>query len=140
MHRRAPWRRPLFPGLVGRPDPGTDGDIVAGSSANANAIALTFAHAHAHAHVPTPTPSPTPTPRPTPTPTARPAPTSDRYALLRPCPGTSRCWIYRVRAGDNIYSIANYFGVTQASIYDRNPFVRNGLRPGQDLRLPPPTR
>ena len=26
------------------------------------------------------------------------------------------------------------------SIYARNPFVRNGLRPGQDLRLPPPTR
>ena len=93
---------------------------------------------------PTPTPTPTPTPKPTakPTskPTARPAPTSDRYALLRPCPGTPNCWIYRVRAGDNIYSIANYFGISQDSIYDRNPFVRNGLRPGQDLRLPPPTR
>ena len=89
---------------------------------------------------PSPSPSPTPTPRPTATPTPRPAPTSNRYALLRPCPGTPRCWIYRVRAGDNIYSIANYFGVSQDSIYDRNPFVRNGLRPGQDLRLPPPTR
>jgi cell division septation protein DedD len=95
---------------------------------------------------PTPSPSPTPTPTPRPTakptakPTTRPAPTSDRYALLRPCPGTPRCWIYRVRAGDNIYSIANYFGISQDSIYDLNPFVRNGLRPGQDLRLPPPTR
>ena len=91
---------------------------------------------------PTPTPSPSPTPTPTPTaePTPRPTPTSDRFALLRPCPGTPRCWIYRVRAGDNLYSIANYFGVSQDSIYDRNPFVRNGLRPGQDLRLPPPTR
>ena len=93
---------------------------------------------------PTPTPSPSPTPSPTPTPTAeptpRPTPTSDRFALLRACPGTPRCWIYRVRAGDNLYSIANYFGVSQDSIYDRNPFVRNGLRPGQDLRLPPPTR
>ena len=57
-----------------------------------------------------------------------------------PCPGTSRCWIYTVRAGDNLFSIANYFGVSQDSIYDRNPFVRNGLRPGQNLRLPPPTR
>ena len=89
---------------------------------------------------PSPTPSPTPTPRPTATPTPQPAPTSDRYALLRPCPGTARCWIYTVRAGDNLFSIANYFGVSQDSIYDRNPFVRNGLRPGQDLRLPPPTR
>jgi hypothetical protein len=30
--------------------------------------------------------------------------------------------------------------VSLDSIYDRNPSVRNGLRPGQDLRLPPPTR
>ena len=101
---------------------------------------------------PTPTPSPSSTPSPSPKPTARPtarptakpttrpAPTSDRYAVLRPCPDTPRCWIYRVRAGDNIYSIARWFGISQDSIYARNPFVRNGLRPGQDLRLPPPTR
>ena len=93
---------------------------------------------------PSPTVTPSPTPPPTPKPTARatprPAPTSDRYALLRVCPDAPRCWIYRVRAGDNIYSIANYFGISQDSIYSRNPFVRNGLRPGQDLRLPPPTR
>ncbi len=93
---------------------------------------------------PTPTPTATPTPAATPEPTARPTPrpaaTSDRFALLRRCPDTPRCWIYRVRAGDNIYSIANYFGVSQDAIYSRNPFVRNGLRPGQDLRLPPPTR
>ena len=96
----------------------------------------------------TPSPSPAPTPSQTapPTPkataraTPRPEPTSDRYALLRACPDAPRCWIYRVRAGDNIYSIANYFGVSQASIYSRNPFLRNGLRAGQDLRLPPPTR
>ena len=91
---------------------------------------------------PTPTPTPTlpPTPTPTPAPTATPPPTSGRYALLRPCPDAPRCWIYRVRAGDNLTSIANYFGVSLASIYDRNAFVRDGLRPGQDLRLPPPTR
>ncbi len=89
---------------------------------------------------PTSRPTPAPTPSPTPEPTATPAPTSDRYALLRPCPNTPDCWIYRVRSGDNLYSIANYFGVSQDSIYDRNPFVRNGLRAGQDLRIPPPTR
>ena len=89
---------------------------------------------------PTATPSPAPTPEPTARPTPRPAATSDRYALLRACPDAPRCWIYRVRAGDNIFSIANYFGVSQDAIYSRNPFVRNGLRAGQDLRLPPPTR
>jgi hypothetical protein len=40
-----------------------------------------------------------------------------------------------------VYSIAHYFGVSQDSIYARNPWLRNtGLRAGQQLRLPPPTR
>lgn len=94
---------------------------------------------------PTPTPSPSltpsPTASPTPTPTATPRPTSNRYELLTACPNTPRCWIYRVRSGDNLFSIANYFGVSLDSIYDRNPWLRNtGLRQGQELRLPPPTR
>jgi hypothetical protein len=94
---------------------------------------------------PTPSPSPTPTPSPTATPTAKPtakpAATSDRYALLRPCPDAPDCWIYRVRAGDNLYSIAHYFGISLDSIYARNPWTRTqGLRAGQELRLPPPTR
>ena len=77
------------------------------------------------------------TPRPTPAPT----PKSDRYKLLRACPGTPKCWIYRVRSGDNLYSIANYFGVSKNAIYARNPWLRStGLRAGQELRLPPPTR
>ena len=98
---------------------------------------------------PTPAPTPTPTatasrtPRPTPTPTRtpRPAPRSDRFQLLRACPNTPGCYIYRVRRGDNVFSIARYFGVSQDSIYSRNPWLRNtGLRAGQELRLPPPTR
>lgn len=90
---------------------------------------------------PTPTVAPTPTPAPTPEPTARPQPTSDRYALLRPCPDARRCWIYTVRRGDNLFSIANYFGVSLESIHDRNPWARTrSLRAGQELRLPPPTR
>ena len=49
--------------------------------------------------------------------------------------------IRTVRRGDNVYSIARYFGVSQDSIYSRNPWLRNtGLRAGQELRLPPPTR
>jgi LysM repeat protein len=90
---------------------------------------------------PSPVPSPTPTPKPTATPTPRPAATSDRYAVLRPCPDAPRCWIYVVRAGDNLYSIAHWFGISLDSIYDRNPWTRTeGLRAGQELRLPPPTR
>jgi len=91
---------------------------------------------------PSPTPSPSPSPAaPTAAPTAKPTPTSDRYALLEACPGTARCWIYRIRSGDNLYSIAHYFGVSLDSIYARNPWARTqGLRPGRELRLPPPTR
>ena len=94
---------------------------------------------------PTPTASPTPTPSPTPGPTRTPKPSakpsSSRYALLTACAGSPRCWVYRVRAGDNLYSIANYFGVKQARIYAMNPWLRSsGLRSGQSLRLPPPTR
>lgn len=88
---------------------------------------------------PEPTPAPTPTPEPTPAPTPR--PTSDRYQLLEPCPDASNCWIYTVRTGDNLFSIANYFGVSLDSVYARNPWARDTpLRAGQQLRLPPPTR
>jgi hypothetical protein len=98
---------------------------------------------------PSPTPAPTPTatatpspsPTPAPTRTPRPSPRSDRFDLLRACPNTPRCYIYTVRRGDNVFSIARYFGVSQESIYSRNPWLRNsGLRAGQQLRLPPPTR
>jgi hypothetical protein len=88
---------------------------------------------------PSATPTPTPTPEPTVRRTPRPTPESDRYRLLESC-GT-RCWVYRVRPGDNLFSIARYFGVPLRSIYARNPWVRStGLRAGQELRLPPPTR
>jgi len=90
---------------------------------------------------PSASPTPTPTASPAAKPTAKPAATSDRYAVLRPCPDVPQCWIYRVRAGDNLYSIANWFGVSLDSIYARNPWTRTqGLRAGRELRLPPPTR
>ena len=90
----------------------------------------------------TPSPSPTPSPSasPTATPAPTPSPTSDRYALLKPCPEKPDCWIYRVRAGDNLFSIANYFGVPLATVRALNPWTNDGLRAGRDLILPPPTR
>jgi LysM repeat protein len=94
---------------------------------------------------PTPTPTPEPTPSPTPTktpaPTPTPAQTSSRYALLTPCPNTPKCYIYVVRSGDNLFSIGKYFGVSVDSIHAMNPWTRTtGLKSGQQLRLPPPTR
>jgi hypothetical protein len=88
----------------------------------------------ATAAVPTPEPSPAATQRAT----AR--PTSGRYALLRPCPDQPDCWIYRIRAGDNLFSIARYFGVPLKTVQAWNPWTANGLKVGRDLRIPPPTR
>jgi hypothetical protein len=100
---------------------------------------------------PSPTPSPTPTPTPSPTPSPTPAgtatpkptatPTSTRYKLLKPCPDRKNCYIYVVRSGDNLFSIANYFGHSLATIYRLNPqYPETRLRVGDPIRMPPPTR
>ena len=95
---------------------------------------------------PSPTPTPTsPTPSPTPDGTASPTPTatptSTRYKLLEPCPNRKNCFIYVVRSGDNLFSIANYFGHSLATIYRLNPqYPETRLRVGDPVRMPPPTR
>ena len=71
----------------------------------------------------------------------RPGPSSNRYALLEPCGDAPDCWIYTIRAGDNLVSIARYFGVPFDTVTELNPWTRTTeLVAGQELRLPPPTR
>jgi LysM repeat protein len=91
---------------------------------------------------PAPTPSSTPAPTASPSPTAKPTtrPTSGRFALLKPCPDQTGCWIYKVRAGDNLFSIAKYFGVPIATVRAWNPWVKDGLVIGRALKIPTPTR
>lgn len=92
---------------------------------------------------PTPTLAPTPTATPAPSPTNAPAatPASDRYKVLKACPDRVGCWIYTVRAGDNLFSIANWFGVPLRTVYAWNPrYPAARLRAGDQLRMPPPTR
>jgi LysM repeat protein len=92
---------------------------------------------------PTPDAAPTTTPTPAATPTPKPpkAGSSDRYAVLDPCPDKPKCWIYTIRSGDNLYSIAHWFGVPIDTVYRLNPWARTTpLRAGQELILPPPTR
>jgi hypothetical protein len=90
---------------------------------------------------PTPTPVTTAKPTPTPTKTAKPKPTSNRFALLKRCPDRPNCWIYVIRSGDNLFSIANYFGVSLDRVKALNPWTRTErLRAGRQLILPTPTR
>jgi LysM domain len=87
---------------------------------------------------PPPQATPAPTPRPTPAPTPR--PTSDRFALLTRCPSTPDCWIYVIRSGDNLRSIANYFGVSYDRMLAMNPNLKRPIHAGEQLRIPTPTR
>jgi hypothetical protein len=73
--------------------------------------------------------------------TPGPLPTSDRYTVLSPCPATPSCYLYTVRRGDNLWSIARWFGVPLDTVYELNPELRTTpLRPGTAVILPPPTR
>jgi hypothetical protein len=95
----------------------------------------------AEASVGAATATPTTPAAPSPAPTVSPVASSDRYALLESCGDEPDCWIYTVRQGDNLVSIARYFGVSLDVVRERNPWTETTpLVAGQELRLPPPTR
>jgi hypothetical protein len=118
----------------------TPGSVVVQPTASASA-APSVSAVPTSTPAPTPLPAPTATPAPTPTSKATAKPKGDRYKLLDPCPDQRDCWIYTVRSGDNLYSIANYFGHSLSTIYEWNPqYPDKRLRVGAEIRMPPPTR
>ena len=69
-------------------------------------------------------------------------PTAGRLALLAPCPGRPDCYVYTVRAGDNLTSIGLFFGVPFDTILRLNPWIRDPttIHEGDRIVLTTPTR
>lgn len=64
----------------------------------------------------------------------------DPFLRLEPCPDTISCWLYIVRAGDRLSTIAGRFGLTVQAILAANPAITdpNAIFSGQVIRLPHP--
>ena len=96
---------------------------------------------------PPPSPSPSPTPSPVPTPTVSPTPVPTpspslpaAYQGLKPCPDAPACYLYRVRSGDNLTSIAGKFGITVTALRKANREIADPslLHVGDRIRVPLP--
>lgn len=97
---------------------------------------------------PTATAKPTATATPKASPSWPPGATASRMNLLTACTDQPNCWLYTVRSAaqngsksnDTLAGIAWFFGVSQNAIIEMNPGAANGITPGQQLKIPPPTR
>ena len=122
--------------------------VTAASHPTINPTPTTPAASHSTPTTTPAKPAPHPTPKPTTAPRTSPAgswawgtATADRMAVLQEYPGAPGLWIYVVRPGDVFESIANWFGVSVATMHRLNPYVvALDIHPGQRLILTTPAR
>jgi nucleoid-associated protein YgaU len=62
------------------------------------------------------------------------------FVRLEACPNVSGCYLYVIRPGDRLSTIAGRFGTTTTAILDANPAITdpNAIYSGQTIRLPGP--
>jgi murein DD-endopeptidase MepM/ murein hydrolase activator NlpD len=60
--------------------------------------------------------------------------------VLDPCPDQAGCYLYVVRSGDRLSTIAGRYGTSTAAILELNPSITdpNQIYTGQTIRLPGP--
>jgi LysM repeat protein len=67
--------------------------------------------------------------------------TTAQLAVLKPCPGKTSCWQYRIHPGDNLHGVAKFFGVAYATLLKANPQITNPslIHVGEAITIPPPS-
>jgi LysM repeat protein len=72
--------------------------------------------------------------------------------LVVACTGQANCYVYTVRGAgpppagngskvaDTLANIANFFGVDVNQVKTMNPWASAGIKAGDKLKIPPPTR